>query len=128
MGISLLGSEVKSCRAGTVSIGEAYVLGKGKEVMLHNGYFANVDTCMGEHETRRVRRVLMHKEEATKLGRKCEQQGYTMVVLKVYFNDDGRVKMEVGMGKGKNVRDKRQDIKNRDMKRDTERSIKNFKG
>ena len=69
--------------------------------MLHNSYFGNVDTCMIPHESRRVRRCLVHKEEARRWGKKCEQQGFTMVVLKIYFNDDSKIKMEVGLGKGK---------------------------
>jgi SsrA-binding protein len=92
---------VKSARAGTVSIGEAYLQSSGSSLMLHNSYFGNVDTCMIPHESRRVRRCLVHKEEARRWGKKCEQQGYTMVVLKIYFNDDSKIKMEVGLGKGK---------------------------
>lgn len=80
-----------------------------------------------QHEERRERPLLVHKEEARKLKQKTEQTGMTIVPLKAYFNDDNRVKIQIGLCKGKNVRDKRQDIKERDAKREERRIIKNFR-
>jgi SsrA-binding protein len=68
----------------------------------------------------------MHKSEARKLGAAVDRQGMTIVVTKVYFNEDNRLKMEVALAKGKNVRDKRQDIKARDLGRDVRRELKNW--
>ena len=73
-----------------------------------------------------MRTLLLHKSEARKLAQRVETQGMTCVPLKAYFNDRNKVKLEIGLARGKNVRDKRADIKERDTKRELGRIIKNF--
>lgn len=79
-----------------------------------------------QHEERRVRTLLLHKSEARKLAMQTETQGMTVVPLKAYFDEQNKVKFQLGLARGKNVRDKRADIKERDTKRETRRMIKNF--
>ncbi len=129
VGLSLLGSEVKSCRANTVSIQDAFVRLENGRASLVNSRFAKWKQG-GEffnHEEDRKRPVLMHKKEARKWEAEVGQKGYTVCVTKIYFNDVGLVKMEIGLAKGKNVRDKRGDIRARDIKRETAREIKSFR-
>jgi len=79
------------------------------------------------HEERRVRPLLLTKEECRKLRREIDIKGMTVVPLKSYFNDKNLVKVQIGLCKGKNVRDKRNAIKDREMKRDTDRMMKSFR-
>jgi len=130
-GISLQGTEVKSIRDGKMNLQDAFVKPSknGRSCTLMNCHIGK-HTMSGayfQHEERRPRPLLVHKNEARKLLAKTEQSGLTIVPLKAYFNDDNRVKLQIALAKGKNVRDKRQDIKNRDMKRETSRIIKNFR-
>ena len=124
-GIVLTGSEVKSLRAGKVSLAEAYVrIQKGEAFLLkaniteysHGGY--------SNHEPLRPRKLLLHRREIEKLRVKTEQKGLTIVPLKIYFNEKGRVKLEIGIGKGKKMHDKRQSIQDRDTKRQIDRAMK----
>ena len=80
-----------------------------------------------QHEERRPRQLLVHKAEARKFKMKTEKSGMTIVPLKAYFNKDNRLKLEIALCRGKNVRDKRADIKERDIKRETQRIIKSFR-
>lgn len=80
-----------------------------------------------QHEERRPRQLLVHKSEARKFQQKSEKSGMTIVPLKAYFNKDNRLKLEIALCRGKNVRDKRADIKERDIKRETQRIIKSFR-
>jgi SsrA-binding protein len=130
-GIALLGTEVKSIRDGKMNLRDGYVRptkdGRGCTLMnVHIGKHS-MSGAYFQHEERRERPLLVHKEEARKLKQKIEQSGMTIVPLKAYFNDDNRVKIQIGLAKGKNVRDKRQDIKDRDAKREERRIIKNFR-
>lgn len=130
-GISLQGTEVKSIRDGKMNLQDAFVKPSknGRSCTLMNCHIGK-HTMSGayfQHEERRPRPLLVHKNEARKLLAKTEQSGLTIVPLKAYFNDDNRVKLQIALAKGKNVRDKRQDIKDRDMKRETSRIIKNFR-
>ena len=125
-GISLVGTEVKSIRMGKCSIKEAFILFQGNEAMIcgmnvspyEKGNIFNKDPL-------RVRKLLMHKEEIMKLEQQIKVKGYTLVPLQVYFKN-GKVKIEVGLAKGKKLYDKREDLKRKDQKRDIERSIKDF--
>jgi SsrA-binding protein len=76
------------------------------------------------HQPRRVRKLLMHKKEIQKLIGKLEQKGYTLIPLIIYFGHNGFVKVKLGLGKGKNTRDKRQTTKNREWKREKSREMK----
>ncbi|VEU39938.1 unnamed protein product [Pseudo-nitzschia multistriata] len=130
-GISLLGTEVKSIRDGKMNLQDAFVKpsSNGRSCTLMNCHIGK-HTMSGayfQHEERRPRPLLVHRSEARKLLQKTETTGMTIVPLKAYFNDDNKVKIQIALAKGKNVRDKRQDIKDRDLKRETSRIIKNFR-
>ncbi|CAJ1969176.1 unnamed protein product [Cylindrotheca closterium] len=130
-GIVLTGTEVKSIRDGKMIINEAFIKTSydGKSCTLMNCHIGK-HTMSGEyfqHEEKRPRPLLLHKAQALKLKQKTDQKGLTIVPLKAYFNKDNRVKLEIALVKGKNVRDKRDDIKNRDLKRETDRIIKSFR-
>lgn len=130
-GIILKGTEVKSIRDGKMIIRDAFVkvAYDGRSCTLMNCHIAK-HTMSGEyfqHEEKAPRGLLLHKTEARKLKQKVDQNGMTIVPLKAYFNKDNRVKLEIALVKGKNVRDKRDDIKNRDLKRETDRIVKNFR-
>lgn len=125
-GISLVGNEVKSVREGTASIKEAWVQIIDNEVVIKQMFInpyktTNAFDLPGD---KRDRKLLMHKAEIKKLSAKVEQDGYTLVPLKVYFNNHGKCKVLVGVCKGKHNYDKRETIKKRDVERDIRRMVK----
>jgi len=130
-GISLVGTEVKSIRDGKMNLRDGYIRPdiKGRGCDLYNVHIGkhSMSSEFFQHEERRVRRLLLHKEQTRKLKQKVDQQGMTIVPLKAYFNDGNKVKLEIALVKGKNVRDKRQTIKEREAKRETSRMVKNFR-
>ena len=130
-GISLKGTEVKSIRDGKMNLQDAFVKPSknGRSCTLMNCHIGKhaMSATYFQHEERRPRSLLVHKYEARKLLKKTETTGMTIVPLKAYFNNDNKVKLEIALARGKNVRDKRADIKERDLKRDTGRIIKNFR-
>ena len=131
VGISLLGTEVKSIRDGKMNLQDAFVKPEknGRSCTLMNCHIGK-HTMSGayfQHEERRPRPLLIHKYEARKLLQKTEKTGMTIVPLKAYFNDNNKVKIQIALAKGKNLRDKRQDIKERDMKRENSRIMKSFR-
>ena len=100
----------------------------GRGMSLYNVHIGKHST--GEffnHEERRVRPLLLNKEECKKMRKEIEMKGMTIVPLKAYFNDKNLVKVQIGLCRGKNVRDKRDAIKDREMKRDTDRMMKSFR-
>ena len=125
-GISLVGNEVKSIFKGQASIKEAWVQIIDKEVFVKQMFInpyktTNSFDLPGE---KRDRKLLLHKSEINKLATKINQDGYTLVPLKVYFNEHGKCKMLIGVCKGKHNYDKRETIKKRDAEREMRRSIK----
>jgi SsrA-binding protein len=125
-GVMLIGSEVKSIRQGNVNIRDSFVYINGTTVRLINTHIAPYDK--GSHfnpDSRRERILLLNKNEINKLRGKAEQKGYTIIPLRLYFKD-ALVKLEIGLCKGKELHDKRRTIKERDVKRDTERQIREF--
>jgi SsrA-binding protein len=131
-GISLLGTEVKSIRDGKLNLRDGYVRPSknGRSCTLHNvhiGKCSQVGADYFQHEEKRPRALLVHKSEARKFMQQTEQQGMTIIPLKAYWNDDNKLKIQVALCRGKNVRDKRVAIQERDMKRETNRIIKNFR-
>lgn len=130
-GISLKGTEVKSIRDGKMNLQDAYVKttkdGRGCTLMnCHIGKHT-MSGAYFQHEEKRERTLLVHSSEARKFKQKTEKSGMTIVPLKAYFNDDNKVKVQIALCRGKNVRDKRDDIKARDQKREERRIIKNFR-
>ncbi|MCJ2006595.1 SsrA-binding protein SmpB [Methylobacterium sp. E-041] len=124
-GISLTGTEVKSLRSGRATIGEAYAGPSGGDLMLFNAYIPEyVQASRFNHETKRPRRLLMHRRQIDKWIGATQRQGYTVVPLKIYFNEKGRAKVELGLGKGKQAHDKREAAKERDWQRDRARIMR----
>ncbi|MDF2965894.1 MAG: smpB [Rickettsiaceae bacterium] len=127
-GIVLTGSEVKSLRAGKANINDSHAAESKGEIFLFNSHVAEYEKANRfNHETRRARKLLLHKQQIRKLIGKLKVKGYTLVALTIYFNDKNRVKVELGLAKGKKEYDKRQTIKEKEWKRDQERIMKNYK-
>ncbi len=123
-GIVLVGSEVKSIREGRVSFQDAYADIKKGEVFLRQLHISPYKySYNANHESLRTRKLLLHKYEIRKLTAKIKERGYTLVPLKIYFKND-KIKVQIGLGRGKKLYDKRESIKKRDMKRDLDRERK----
>jgi len=123
-GIVLKGSEIKSIRAGQISLAEAYVRLDGKEAWLVDAHIAPYDQAsIFNHEPRRPRKLLLHNSEIQNLWNEVRQKGVTVVPLRVYLKD-GRAKLEIAVAKGKKLYDKRETITRRDMAREIERQYK----
>ncbi|WP_413061744.1 SsrA-binding protein SmpB [Sphingomonas carotinifaciens] len=124
-GIALTGTEVKSLRFGEGSIAESYAEVKGSEVWLIN---SNVPEFSHgnrfNHEAKRPRKLLLHEPEINKLHGAVAREGMTLVPLTVYFNSQGRAKVELALAKGKKAHDKRETIKERDWKREQGRILR----
>ncbi len=126
-GIVLQGSEIKSIRAGQVSIKEAYVRTDGNEAWLVNSHIAPYDPAsLQNHHPKRERKLLLHKKEITRLWNEVRQKGVTNVPLRVYLRD-GRAKVEIAVAKGKQKRDKRQEIAKRDVRREIQKALRKRK-
>jgi len=123
-GISLYGSEIKSVRAGQISLAEAFVQTDGVEAWLMNAHIAPyVQANRFNHDPKRPRRLLLHKREIREMWDAVRQKGMTIVPVQVYLKE-GRAKVEVALAKGKKLYDKRQDIARRDQARELEREAK----
>ena len=124
-GIVLKGTEIKSIRNGQANIKDCYAIVKNNEVFLLNMYIAKYnDASIFNHDERRTRKLLLNKREILKLRDKVEISGYTLVPIKLYFKGN-RVKILLGVCKGKKNYDKRESIKEKDVKRDIEKALKN---
>jgi len=122
-GIKLVGSEVKSIRRSNVSIGEAYCYIQNGEMFIKGMHIAEFKEGgkYNNHEPLRERKLLLKKKEILKLHEKLSQKGLTIVPLCVILTKTGFIKLEIGLAKGKNLYDKRQSIKDKDIKREMER-------
>ncbi|TAE57829.1 MAG: SsrA-binding protein SmpB [Nostocales cyanobacterium] len=126
-GIQLAGTEVKSIRAGKVNLQDGYALLRNGEAWLINAHISPY-TSSGQyfnHEPRRTRKLLLHRQELRKLIGKVEQQGLTLIPLKMYLKN-GWVKVSIGLCKGKKIHDKREDLKRRQDQRDIQRALKRY--
>jgi len=124
-GIALAGTEVKSLRGGRATIGEAYAAESGGEIWLYNAYIPEyLEANRFNHETRRARKLLLNKREIAKLADGVNREGMTIVPLKIYFNERGRAKVEIALGRGKKLYDKRDAVKERSWNRDKARLLK----
>ena len=125
-GIVLEGNEIKSLRAGAVNMNDSFCMLRGGEVCVKNMHIALYDKsdAFSTKDTRRDRRLLLHKGEIAKIAGKINRQGYTLVPLKLYFKDS-LVKIEVALCKGKHTYDKKRSIAERDIRRETDRAVKN---
>ncbi|MEM1056286.1 MAG: SsrA-binding protein SmpB [Bacteroidota bacterium] len=123
-GLVLMGSEVKSLRAGQATLAEAFVDVKPQGVDLVGAHISPYnEASYTNHVPTRRRRLLLNKREIEKLRKGVEQKGYTIVPLKIYFKD-GRAKLEIALGKGKKLHDKRHAIAERESKRRIERAMR----
>lgn len=120
-GIELKGTEIKSLRHGSGDFKDTFALIRNSEVFLHNMYIAKYEEGnIFNHDERRTRKLLLHKNEIKKLKEKVDREGYSLVPLKAYLVRN-RVKILLGLGKGKKLYDKRETIKERDLKREAQR-------
>jgi SsrA-binding protein len=126
-GIQLTGTEVKSIREGKSNMQDGYALIRNGEAWLLNVHVSPYTSSSQyfNHDPRRTRKLLLHRQEIRKLIGKVEQQGLTLVPLKMYLKR-GLVKVSIGLAKGKKLHDKREDLKRRQDQRDIQRAMKNY--
>lgn len=123
-GIALLGTEVKAIREGRVNLRDSYARVEGGEVWLLNVHISPYShTGYAHHEERRQRKLLLHRAEIRKLTGRVAEKGLTLVPLRMYFKD-GRVKVALGLAKGKQLHDKRETIRRREIDRETRAAVK----
>jgi SsrA-binding protein len=123
-GMVLSGTEVKALRAGKANLKDSYAVVKDDEVYLREMHISHYDHGnRSNHEPLRPRKLLLHKREIKKLYGKSREKGLALVPLKIYFKN-GRVKVEIGIGKGKKLYDRREDIKDREERRTLARDFK----
>ena len=126
-GISLKGSEVKSIRDGKASIADSYAIDKNGEIFLINSHIPSYkQSSYNNHEPKSDRKLLLKKKEINKLIGRIHQEGLTLVPTRLYFHK-GKVKIQIALGKGKKIYDKRQVKKNRDWNREKARIFNNSK-
>jgi len=124
-GLALTGTEVKSLRGGKATIGEAYAGPSGDEFFLFNAYIPEyLQANRFNHETRRPRRLLLQRRQINKLLGATQREGFTVIPLKIYFNERGRAKVELGLGRGKKLHDKREAEKERTWNRERARLMR----
>jgi len=125
-GIELKGTEVKSIRAGHANLNQAFARVENGQVFLYGADIQPyLKASFEQHEAKRARRLLLHKREILKLAEASAVAGHTLVALRMYWKEH-RVKVEIGIGKGKVARDKREDLKASAVKREMERERANF--
>jgi len=124
-GIVLEGNEVKSIRKGKVNISEAFIIVKGNEIFVHNMHIEAYDKSSSfAAEPTRARKLLLHKPEIKRLYGKSKEKGLAIIPLSLFFKKD-KVKLSIGLGKGKKLFDKRDSIKKKEQDRELSRVIKN---
>ena len=117
-GIELIGTEVKSVRKGSVDLKDSFVNIKKNEAFLLNSYIAHYEEAnIFNHDERRTRKLLLHKMEIKRLGEEKALEGISLIPLKMYFKN-GKVKVLIGIGKGKKLHDKRESLKKKDLERE----------
>ncbi len=127
-GIELKGSEVKALRAARVNLKDSFVKIKDGEAWWVQGHISNLDTTYSafRHDEKRPRRLLLHKDEIAKLAGYTSERGYTLVPTKIYFNNKNRAKLEIAVAKGRKLHDKRQAIKEKELKREASAAMKRY--
>lgn len=127
-GLVLLGSEIKSIRAGRVSLQEGFVAFEDGEAWLVNVHIAPYEAASRQnHEPRRRRKLLLHRREIERLHSRVQEKGFTVVPFRLYLKE-GRAKLEIALARGKKLYDKREAIAKRDSKRQVERALKDYSG
>lgn len=124
-GIMLTGTEVKALREGKANIAESYASPEDNAIWLINANIPEYSAGNRQnHEPKRKRKLLLHKKEIARLSQAVERKGYTLIPLRLYFNDRGMAKLELGLGQGKKTHDKRETVKNRDWSRQKQRLLR----
>ena len=124
-GIALTGTEVKSLRQGKATIAESYADAKGGEIWLVNANIPEyLQASRFNHAPKRPRKLLLHRRQIDKLAAAVEREGMTIVPLKLFFNDKGRAKIEIALGRGKKLHDKRETEKKRSWERERGRLMR----
>lgn len=124
-GIMLTGSEIKSIRLSKVSFSDAYCYFSISELWIKSLHIAEyVNAGYAGHDPVRERKLLLNKKELSKWQQKMKEKGYTIVPLAIFINEKGYAKLEIGLGKGKKLHDKRESIKSRDAERELKRFIR----
>ena len=124
-GMVLLGTEVKSLRAGKASFNDSYCVVHKGEIWIRSLHIAEYSHgTMNNHDPVRERKLLLQKREIKKIESKLKEKGYTLVPLRIYFNDKNLVKAEIGLAKGKKLHDKRDSLKKKEMEREMKRHLK----
>ncbi len=127
-GLVLKGSEVKGIRARRVNLKDSFIRIDGGEAVLFNMHIGRLETThhFYAHEERGSRKLLLHKKQIQQMQKAVERDGYTIVPLQLYFNARNLVKVQIAIAKGKQLHDKRHDLKQKDMKRDIDRAMKDY--
>ena len=124
-GIVLTGTEVKSLRDGKASFNDSYCIIHKGEMWLKSLHIAEYSHgTVNNHDPVRERKLLLQKREINKIESKLKEKGYTLIPLRIFFNEKNLIKVEIGLGKGKKLHDKRETIKKRDVEREMKRFIK----
>ncbi len=124
-GLQLKGTEIKSIRQGQASIKEGYCAFKGGELFVFNiNITPYSEASFSNHEPKRPRKLLLHRQEIDKLFKKKKDVGLTIVPLKLFINDKGYAKLNIALAKGKKIADKRESLKEKDAKRQMDRAMK----
>jgi SsrA-binding protein len=124
-GIMLTGTEVKSLRTGKATIAESYADARGGEIWLINSNIPEyLQASRFNHEPKRRRKLLLHKRQVNRLAGAVEREGMTLVPLRLYFNERGRAKIEIALGRGKKLHDKRETLKKRSWDRERGRLMR----
>ena len=124
-GIMLSGTEVKSLRGGKATLGESYASVDGNELFLINAYIPEyLQANRFNHETKRPRKLLLHRREIDRMSQAIQREGMTVVPLKMFFNEQGRAKVEIALARGKKLHDKRETEKKRDWEREKGRLLR----
>ncbi len=127
-GLVLAGSEVKGIRAKRVNLKDSFIRFVGNEAFLFNAHIGRLETTHHYygHEERGSRKLLLHRKELTKMIKAVEKDGHTVVPLQMFFNHKNIVKIQIAIARGKKQHDKRHDLKEKSMKRDIARAMKEF--
>lgn len=128
VGIVLEGSEVKAAREGRVNLKDSFVRIIKNEVFVLNMHITHLSTTHSTYRPneRRDRKLLLHRKQIDKLFSKVTKDGITLIPLKMYFNSKNMIKMQIATAKGKKLHDKREDLKEKTMKRDIQRALKSY--
>ena len=126
-GIVLKGTEIKAIRAGLANIKDCYAIIRNNEVFLLNMHISKYEEgSIFNHDETRTRKLLLHKKEINKIKKSIETNVYTLIPLKLYFNQRNKLKVLLGVCKGKKVYDKRETIKERDINREVKKNLKKY--